>query len=245
LVEATPARPAAINRHDPVLIVLAGSAGLRRSLIAMLKPHWPGLVRPAAQLPHRSTFQAGVITWNGEATNALVDQLRDRRIPLLVLGPPKEFTAERAATAVASWIEVLELPVHPERLIAALRQMTDHLSPGDPDRAKPAGSSHLTFDPIARRLSIGDGNGGDHPVESVMLTEIERRLMVELWAATAPLSREVLLERVWGYRSTITTHTLASHIYRLRQKLQRLDAETALISLADGYRLIRTIGPAA
>jgi DNA-binding response OmpR family regulator len=53
------------------------------------------------------------------------------------------------------------------------------------------------------------------------------------------VSREVLLQEVWGYNSGVTTHTLETHIYRLRQKVEKDAALPAiLVTEAGGYKLV-------
>jgi len=52
------------------------------------------------------------------------------------------------------------------------------------------------------------------------------------------VSREELLADVWGYSSAIDTHTLETHVYRLRRKLTD-EAAACLQTEAGGYRLIR------
>ena len=53
------------------------------------------------------------------------------------------------------------------------------------------------------------------------------------------LSRETLLQEVWGYNSGLTTHTLETHIYRLRQKFEKDAAAPAiLVTEAGGYKLM-------
>ena len=57
----------------------------------------------------------------------------------------------------------------------------------------------------------------------VRLTEKETAILRFLYrAGQMPVSRETLLQEVWGYNSGITTHTLETHIYRLRQKIERI-----------------------
>ena len=54
-----------------------------------------------------------------------------------------------------------------------------------------------------------------------------------------PVSREKLLREVWGYNSGVTTHTLETHIERLRQKIEQdAAAPTLLLTEASGYKLV-------
>lgn len=72
--------------------------------------------------------------------------------------------------------------------------------------------------------------------EEIRLTEKEAALLNYLYDKTDPVDRETLLREIWGYGENISTHTLETHIYRLRQKL-----ETTGISFSaangDGYLL--------
>jgi DNA-binding response OmpR family regulator len=74
----------------------------------------------------------------------------------------------------------------------------------------------------------------------VRLTEKETSILRYLYrAGQKPVSRETLLQEVWGYNSGVTTHTLETHIYRLRQKIEK-DATTPaiLVTEAGGYKLV-------
>src|SRR4029079_6693266 len=74
----------------------------------------------------------------------------------------------------------------------------------------------------------------------VRLTEKETAILRYLYrAGQKPVSRETLLQEVWGYNSGVTTHTLETHIYRLRQKVERDAAAPAiLVTEAGGYKVV-------
>lgn len=71
------------------------------------------------------------------------------------------------------------------------------------------------FRPSTRELDAGDG------LRPLKLTEKETNILKFLLKAQgSAVSRESLLSEVWGYNSGVTTHTLETHIYRLRQKIE-------------------------
>jgi DNA-binding response OmpR family regulator len=90
-----------------------------------------------------------------------------------------------------------------------------------------------TFRPSSKLLMNPKGN-------KVRLTEKETAILRYLYrAGQRPVSREVLLQEVWGYNSGVTTHTRETHIYRLRQKVERDAANPAiLVTEAGGYKLV-------
>ena len=89
------------------------------------------------------------------------------------------------------------------------------------------------FRPSAKQLHDPARN------KRVRLTEKEAAILKFLYRAGGrPVPRNVLLNDVWGYNSNVTTHTLETHIYRLRQKIEPNPAETRiLLTEAGGYRI--------
>ena len=74
----------------------------------------------------------------------------------------------------------------------------------------------------------------------IRLTEKETAILRFLYrAGQRVIGRDVLLQEVWGYNSNVTTHTLETHIYRLRQKIE-VDPGRAkiLVTESGGYKLI-------
>jgi len=90
-----------------------------------------------------------------------------------------------------------------------------------------------TFRPSSKILLNSKG-------QKIRLTEKETAILRFLYrAGQAPISRETLLQEVWGYNSGVTTHTLETHIYRLRQKVENDAANpTILVTEAGGYKLV-------
>jgi DNA-binding response OmpR family regulator len=80
----------------------------------------------------------------------------------------------------------------------------------------------------------------------IRLTEKEAAILKFLYrAGTNAVPRQVLLNEVWGYNASVTTHTLETHIYRLRQKIEPDPANLRLlITEAGGYRLDPAGSPA-
>ncbi len=76
--------------------------------------------------------------------------------------------------------------------------------------------------------------------KKVRLTEKETNILKFLYRAQdGVVPRDVLLHEVWGYNAGVTTHTLETHIYRLRQKIEP-DPSNArlLVTESGGYRLV-------
>jgi DNA-binding response OmpR family regulator len=90
-----------------------------------------------------------------------------------------------------------------------------------------------TFRPSSKLLLSYNGS-------KVRLTEKESSILRYLYrAGQRPVPRQTLLQEVWGYNPEVTTHTLETHIYRLRQKIEK-DAivPAILITELGGYRLM-------
>ncbi len=88
------------------------------------------------------------------------------------------------------------------------------------------------FRPAARQLLGPNGR-------RIRLTDKEAAILRFLYRAEGkPVSRQVLLGEVWGYNAAVTTHTLETHIYRLRQKIEPDPAVSKLlITEGGGYKL--------
>jgi DNA-binding response OmpR family regulator len=89
------------------------------------------------------------------------------------------------------------------------------------------------FKPAAKMLLDERGS-------KIRLTEKETSILKFLYrAGEKVVSRDVLLHEVWGYNAGVTTHTLETHIYRLRQKIEK-DPSNAeiLVTETGGYKLV-------
>ncbi len=90
-----------------------------------------------------------------------------------------------------------------------------------------------TFQPSAKLLINNTDN------KKIRLTDKETAILKYLYRAGAQVvGRDVLLDEVWGYNAGVTTHTLETHVYRLRQKIEEDPSNaTLLVTEAGGYRL--------
>ena len=90
-----------------------------------------------------------------------------------------------------------------------------------------------TFKPAAKLLVREDNR-------KVRLTEKETAIIKFLLRSGEQIvSRDVLLQDVWGYNAGVTTHTLETHVYRLRQKIERDPSHAEiLVTEGGGYKLV-------
>lgn len=91
-----------------------------------------------------------------------------------------------------------------------------------------------SFRPSAKLLTDPGGR------KKVRLTEKETAILKYLYrAGDRVIGRDTLLGEVWGYNAGVTTHTLETHVYRLRQKIERDPASAQiLVTEPGGYRLV-------
>ena len=91
-----------------------------------------------------------------------------------------------------------------------------------------------SFQPSAKLLVDGERKS------RIRLTEKEAAILKFLYRAGRKVTgRETLLHEVWGYNPAVNTHTLETHIYRLRQKIERDPARAEiLLTEPGGYRLV-------
>ena len=90
-----------------------------------------------------------------------------------------------------------------------------------------------TFKPAMKMLVTSED-------KKIRLTEKETNILKFLYRSNdGVVARDVLLHEVWGYNAGVTTHTLETHIYRLRQKIEP-DPSNArlLVTESGGYRLV-------
>jgi DNA-binding response OmpR family regulator len=90
-----------------------------------------------------------------------------------------------------------------------------------------------TFKP-AHKLMLDDKG------RKIRLTEKETSILRYLYrSGDSVVRRDTLLHEVWGYNAGVTTHTLETHIYRLRQKIEPdPSAASLLVTESGGYRLV-------
>jgi hypothetical protein len=156
-----------------------------------------------------------------QSVRRAVEQLQDFDGPIVILGG--------VAAEIATDFEVLPRPV---RLGALIARLDAHQEAAAELRTIVLGPYELS--PTERMLRpLGEG-------EAIRLTELEGRLLACLAEAGGALvGREELLARVWGYSENADTHTVETHVWRLRQKIETDDpASRFLVTEQGGYRLV-------
>ncbi len=117
-------------------------------------------------------------------------------------------------------------------LMARVKQLIEHPAHS---LIAPVEVGPFTFHPETRALEHRPSRTSNR------LTEKESLILIELLlAGEAPVDRNTLLERVWGHDTRIRTHTLETHIWRLRRKLGEDRARARILLNVPGGYLLKT-----
>lgn len=158
------------------------------------------------------------------------------RLPVIMLtGADAEQDVIRGLDAGAN--DYIAKPFRPEIVLARLRAQLRAFDSSD-DAVFRIGS--FNFRPSARLLVDPTRN------RKIRLTDKETSILKFLYrAGPKAVSRRVLLDEVWGYSAQVNTHTLETHVYRLRQKIEVNPAEPQLLVMRPGGYALRAMQPEA
>lgn len=154
-------------------------------------------------------------------------RVRGIRAPIIMLTTPHD-GADAVSAFEAGANDYLIKPFRLNELLARLRA---HMRSFERSEDAEISLGPYRFLPAARQLL-------DEKGVKIRLTDKEAAILKYLYRAGQAVSRKTLLEGVWGYGQGVTTHTLETHIYRLRRKIEA-DPQKARIIRTDagGYRL--------
>jgi DNA-binding response OmpR family regulator len=220
------------------ILIVGNDAALRRSLIEQIERHDEFVCLECdagSRAPQRAAaLQADAVLLDLDPRDSdrrdsdgqwLVRQMRRAcgTAPIMLLIEP----AMRDALPG----EADELIVKPLRIGALVARLRACLGPSRPAAAT---IGPYTFRPGVKLLVDPDSG------REVRLTEKEAAILDYLYhAGDRVTGRETLLGEVWGYHAGVATHTLETHIYRLRQKIERDPGRAEiLVTAPGGYRLM-------
>lgn len=120
----------------------------------------------------------------------------------------------------------------PFRFAVLMARVHAHLRSHDRSEEAMYKIGPYTFRPSAKLLL-------DAKSHKIRLTEKETNILKFLYRVGEMVPRETLLNEVWGYNPAVTTHTLETHIYRLRQKIEENPSDARILLTENGgYRLM-------
>src|SRR5258708_29867491 len=121
----------------------------------------------------------------------------------------------------------------PFRLSVLLARLRAHLRQSEHSDDAVFAIGPYSFRPGAKLMTDASGR------KKIRLTEKETAILRYLYHADRVIGRDTLLGEVWGYNAAVTTHTLETHVYRLRQKIERDPTRAEiLVTEPGGYRLL-------
>jgi DNA-binding response OmpR family regulator len=221
------------------VLIVDDDAALRQSLAEQLERHGEfsslqcgtaaAALGIAAQEPlHAVLIDLALPDLDGRE---LCRQLRQRgvAVPIVMLATA-DSEADTVGALDAGANDYVTKPFRVNVLLARLRAHLRHSAVSE-DAVLTIGP--YAFRPNAKLLSDQSGR------RKVRLTEKEAAILKFLYRAGQAIGRDALLGAVWGYSAGVTTHTLETHVYRLRRKIERDPANAEiLVTEPGGYRLL-------
>ena len=149
--------------------------------------------------------------------------------PIIFTGEVKDFS-EVEAQNIGRLLVCIQRPFKITMLLECIRRL---LSKYDFSSEVIIPLGNIQFFPGSKFIKMENG-------QKVNLTEKETNILKYLCQSKDQIvSREVLLNEVWGHTTSLTTHTLETYIYRLRQKISaRLNGKELIITKKGGYQLL-------
>lgn len=221
------------------ILVVDDDADLRETLVEQLRgqPEFDivqaGTANDALKVLRETNIEltimdVGLPDMDGREAVKLMRQEGHKSPVLMLTGHDSEADEVRGLDSGANdyLTKPFRFPVLMARINAALRQH---------DQSEDAVFTigQYNFQPAAKLLESNEGI-------KVRLTDKETSILKYLYRqGPKTITRDVLLKEVWGYNNRVTTHTLETHIYRLRQKIERDPSNARLLVTEDGgYRLV-------
>jgi DNA-binding response OmpR family regulator len=204
-----------LSLHPEFIVAEAGDVAGARTAVA-------------TQSPDLVIMDIGLPDMDGREAVRLMRAEGFRRPIILLTG--RDSDADTVIGLDAGANDYVVKPFRFAVLLARIRvQMRQHEASADAEFQ----IGRYTFRPANKLLM--DERGG-----KLRLTEKEAAILKFLHSAgRQSVARETLLREVWGYNANVTTHTLETHIYRLRQKIEENPAEAQLlVTDGGGYKLL-------
>ncbi len=225
--------------RNRTILIVDDDAALRQSLAEQLERHGEFVSREcdsaaaALEIIRQERFDAvlldiGLPDMDGRE---LCRQLRHSgiHVPVVML-TAADSEADTVLGLDAGANDYVTKPFRLNELLARLRA---HLRQSEHSDDAVLTIGPYTFRPSAKLMTDTSGR------RKVRLTEKEAAILKFLYRAGRVIGRDTLLGEVWGYNAGVTTHTLETHVYRLRQKIERDPTRAEiLVTEPGGYRLL-------
>ena len=149
---------------------------------------------------------------------------------VLSLCPQQNFTVTYSPTDITLTGETTTMMVKTPVRLGVLLQAIAAIQTAPQSTATAIVIHNSTLAPLSRTLTFPD-------LPPLDLTEKECAILCSLQQAfPAAVTKETLLESVWQYHPSTTTHTVETHVYRLRQKLENHGVtDFSIVTAAEGY----------